>query len=118
MTGRGKRKATGAPAKQRPSKRGRENNPDISEEALAEQMLESFPPQNSRATARIIADFGATLPQGWTDADENIVTEWWDESETKQALGRLDKSKHAALLVLWKTCFRAFRTAPDRKSVV
>ena len=112
MTGRGKRKATGAPAKQRPSKRGRETNPSISEETLTEQMLESYPPQNSRATARITADFGAPLPQGWTDADENIVTEWWDESETKQALGRLDKAKHAALLVLWKTCFRAFQTSP------
>ena len=112
MTGRGKRNATGSAPGERPSKRGRETNTDSVVEALATRMLEKLPPQDSRETARIIADFGMALPQGWTDDDEETVTEWWEESETKQALGRLDKTKHAALLVLWKTCFRAFQTSP------
>lgn len=114
MSTRGKRNARGPPPQgERPRKRGRTTNADNrGEESLEAQMREKYPRQDCRETRRIIADFGEPTPEGWTDSDEETVTEWWDESETKKEIGRLKKEKQQDLLRLWKASFRLFQTSP------
>ncbi|RBR21406.1 uncharacterized protein FIESC28_04943 [Fusarium coffeatum] len=114
MSGRGKRNARGAPAEERPVKRGRTTNDDPWEKALdaAAHMLEEYPPVEIRDTDGIVAQFLKALPEGWTEDDEETVTKMWDDSGLKAKTASFSNPHSAPLLNVWKTSFRLFQRPP------
>ncbi|KIL95575.1 hypothetical protein FAVG1_00312 [Fusarium avenaceum] len=98
----------------RPTTRGRPRGNDTPSRVWARSLLESRPevlPSEVLGKLGIIPD---TITDNWTQEDEDFIQAVWDESPEKQEVPRINNSRHAALLKLWKCHVRVLRTSPHR----
>ncbi|CAJ0541183.1 Ff.00g079230.m01.CDS01 [Fusarium sp. VM40] len=114
-----KRQSTGAPASARAPKRARTVHSGANDEKSPSRRwargilrcISELPSSDLAAALGIIPD---TITDTWSQEDEDFIQAVWDESPEKQEVSRINNSKNAALLKLWKCHLRVLRTSPHR----